>query len=354
VRALFGTDFRMADPTPAADATPAAAAGIAATVFQWAVRDFLSIATGANPTLALYFLQRHNWSVKEALEEYFESSTGEGAVRGAHEPEASECAPSLPSASSSVEDENDEDEEPVPLEAARAAAQAQPRVAPAPLSVDCASSDKELHMRVVAARPMQLAHFPEYSKAITDRVKALCDEKAALIKQVTGELVDQFVSPMSPYLQFTPLTDSKHIGFSWKNGDNKWDNRWVNTSVPGSAKPFIDTIKTAIIRYLPTPEQLKELASDTRLSDFPEDPAIVAQRQNVDECIRRVQCTTHQLVDVLDVDPDKPLKPILEELRKAYGLHCVGGLSAVGMAESPPGSPRATPSSSSPGVESPQ
>jgi len=292
----------------------------------------------------------------------------------------------LPSASSSVEDEGEEaGEEPLAMEATRAAAEAacpaaevdfpvqqiagraavevacapahlQPHVALAPVSANCAFSDKDLHMLVVTTRPVQLAHFPEYSKAITDRVVALCNEKASLIKQVTGELVDQFVSPMSPYLQFTPLSDCKHIGFSWKHGENRWDARCNDAPsiMPGSAKPFIDTVKTAIIHYLPTPEQLMDVASHPRLSDFPEDPAIVTQRKNIDECLRRVQCTTRQLVDVLDVDPEKPLKPILEELQKTHGLHCDGGISAVGMAESPPDSPPGTSSPSPLCVESPQ
>ena len=187
----------------------------------------------------------------------------------------------------------------------------------------------KLHLKVIAARPVQLAHFPEYSKAVTAEVRTLCEAAAVKISEITSEIIDEFVSPSSQYLRYTPLADCKYVGFSWRCGDNKWDP--TSTMAPGdptskmklgSPKPFMDTLNAAIIRYLPTPKQLQSAVEGLRLSEFSEKNSIVEQRKSLNEGIDRVETAMKQLVEVLNVDPDpaKSLAPVVEAIMKEYGL----------------------------------
>ena len=198
-----------------------------------------------------------------------------------------------------------------------------PQEVGAPVTV---SADHEWHMKVLQERPVQLSHFSEYCEAVRSRVRSLCEEAAVKISSATRKIIDDFVAPSSPFLRYTPYTDGSHIGLSWSNSELAQDNRpgdprpHGSRVSPGGHKPFVDMIKTAIIRYLPTPSQLKSAVEGLRLSDFGEDKAIVAQRQNLTEAIDRIETAMKQLIEVVDVDPSNSLAPVVANIKGGYGL----------------------------------
>jgi len=220
------------------------------------------------------------------------------------------------------DDEADESRQPMPPNTCLGEEDAKVGRSPGTAAVSMEENDKNLHMQVIANQPVQFANFPAYVDAVAERVQSLCNVKAALIKKVLFKLIDDLVAPDSQYIQMTPLSECTYVGFSWADGQNLWDSpgNGVPSIKAGTPKRFIDTIKMAIIRYLPTPVELKALASKEVLTNYPEASEIVEQRANLDESIERVQSAMLQLISILDVDPSEPLLPVLEKLQREHGL----------------------------------
>ena len=86
---------------------------------------------------------------------------------------------------------------------------------------------------------------------------------------------------------------------------------------------FLDALKTAFMRYLPTHAQLKQavLRKDIKLSSFQEDAETARKRCDLDVRLRRVRDATRSLVRALDVDESKPLDGTwLAELQRGSDL----------------------------------
>ena len=234
----------------------------------------------------------------------------------------------------------------------------------------------ELRKKVVRKRPVQLAHFPSYVEEVVEKVRQICDAASTKMMKEADDIIDQFVSPASPYLRYTPLPDCKHVGFSWHHYECWWDEeqKWTpfgphtptgaakqshqpntpaqesgeagaphlafagehsaanvlrtpkqsaaNVEPPRSgSKPFIDTLLVALVRYMPSCAKLENVVADMHLSSHEEAPEVTQERQGKEAAIRHVQEVASQLVGVLDIDQqDKPLMPLVTKCREAHGL----------------------------------
>ena len=133
----------------------------------------------------------------------------------------------------------------------------------------------------------------------------MCADAAASIEAACAAVVESLVSVTSPFLHFTPLDDDRNVRIQWQP--------WAK-----DAAPFIDTLCSAIVRHLPTPQLIEARGVPLKpLSDYAEDPLVIDERRRLDAAISRVCDVTQHLIDHL-ADEAHPL----DDEVLAVKVHC--------------------------------
>ncbi|KAL3929338.1 MAG: hypothetical protein SGPRY_002005 [Prymnesium sp.] len=153
------------------------------------------------------------------------------------------------------------------------------------------ASDVELHKCVVAEPIIQLAHYPEYVKAVERVLRAECVRASERAYVVAAKVVQQLANHVSSLVEVVP---DKMCQFATIHID----------------KSFFNKLKMAFLCHLPTTTSLQVATSSAeglKLSAYEELSTARQSRLSLDERIARVRQAARALVAALDVDEARPL-----------------------------------------------
>lgn len=164
----------------------------------------------------------------------------------------------------------------------------------------------ELHRQVLEQPIMPLGQYPGFTAAITEVVRAECVARRSRVAQATACVVDQITADLGQFFHYEPSADL------------------LNVTIHFVPSLFINALKVAIIRHLPSAEQFKVVVAERpeiKLSSFKEDGQAEPKRREINERLSRVRTAVRGLVRALDVDESNPLDGAwLVALQAEHGL----------------------------------
>eukprot|EP00966_Prymnesium_polylepis_P335584 7390934-Prymnesium_polylepis.1 len=144
----------------------------------------------------------------------------------------------------------------------------------------------EMHKQVVIEPIIQLGQYPEFVEAVTGVVRAQCVRACEKVRVAAASVVAQLTADVSLYLSVVP--------------DRSCQNASIHFETPKNSKaPFLDALKMAFLRYLPTPAALQGAlgASEAlKLSTYEELSIAQENRRTLDEKVLRVGDAARELI----------------------------------------------------------